>query len=162
MVLVGGGLSQLAATDTLFTGRDLFVVSLASIQTVAGTTLADVAGLSATLKANATYYFEFDVQITQAAAIGIVGLGVNYTGTLTQIAYTANIAATSSTTAYRGTNTNNTALVDAAARAIAASLPARVAGTIVTTGAGVLSLRAQRSAGTTTILVGSGGLIAQA
>jgi hypothetical protein len=137
--------------------KDFLSAVLSSTFTVAGTTLADVTGMSWTLKAGTTYRFEFELQLSQATATGIVGLGVNYTGTLVQIAYSANIAAASATVAYRGTSTNNTALTDAAARAIGNSLPARVAGSITTTAAGVLSLRAQRSAGTTTILVGTSG-----
>lgn len=156
-MLVDGKQIRAASLPLSKLQKDFLSAVLAATFTVAGTTLADVTGQTFTLKANATYRFEFELQLSQAAATGIVGLGINYTGTLVQIAYSANIAAATATTAYRGTSSNNTALTDSAARAIGNSLPARVAGSITTTAAGTLSLRAQRSAGTTTILLGSSG-----
>jgi hypothetical protein len=140
---------------------DPAAVELASVFTVVGTTLAAVTGLAFTLKANATYIYAFDLLITQATATGIVGVGVNYSGTLSRIATLGILGNAAATASFQAASANNTALVDSAARAIGGPRPTRVSGSITTTAAGVLTLMAQRSAGVTTILAGSSGMARQ-
>lgn len=156
----GAKLSQLAATDRLFTGQDDLVAELAATATVAGTTLADVAGLSFVLKVG-TYAFSFDLLITQAGSNGIVGVSVNYTGTVTRVAQSAVLASTATSASFRSNQAINTAMVDSANRATGGPFPTRLAGSITVSTPGTLTLRAQRSAGTTTILLGSSGLAIQ-
>lgn len=134
-------------------------VELASTQTVSTTTLADVVGLTFALQAGKTYIFNFCLLITQATATGIVGVGVNYSGTLTRINLSGVLANSATASTFRVATANNTAMVDNAARAIGGPFPCLVTGTLVTIGAGNLTLRAQRSAGTTTMLLGSGGFV---
>lgn len=129
---------------------------------VAGTTLADIGLLQFALTQPGTYSFNFSLLILQTVAVGIVGVGVNYTGTFARLGVNAILATAATAATYRCTQLNNTALTDNAARAVGtAYLPTQVSGSIMVTGAGTLSLRAQRSAGTTTIGAQSSGLLIQ-
>lgn len=142
-------------------GAEEHLLELSSTFTVAGTTLADVTGMSVALKAGTTYVFDFGLLITQATATGIVGVSVNYTSTITRIAQGANLSTSATAATNRANVANNTAMVDNAARAVGGPFPTRLFGSITTNGAGTLSLRAQRSAGVTTIIAGSSGQIRQ-
>jgi len=136
-------------------------VELASTFTVASTTLADVTGLTFALPGAGTWSFEFELLITQATASSLVGLGINYTGTITRIVYNVWMASTTTVLRYGSGTSNNFAVVDATAHAAGGTLPARVAGSITVSTSGTLALRAQRSAATTTINAGSSGLLVQ-
>lgn len=159
LVLIGGALQELPSADRL-TGQDVLVVELAAPVTVAGTTLADIAGLSLALKVG-TYNFSYELLITQATATGIVGLSANFTGTVTRVAQNAWLGNSATGASFQSNQLNSTALVDSAARAIGGPRPSRLAGSITVSTAGTLSLRAQRSAGVTTVLAGSSGMAVQ-
>lgn len=133
----------------------------ASGVTVGGTTLADISGLSFTIPGAGTYNFEYLLLVTQSSATGIVGVSANFTSTPTRISQNAILANSTIAATYRSNQANNTAMVDNAARAIAGPLPTLVTGSITVAGSGTLSIRAQRSAGVTTIGAGSAGMLIQ-
>lgn len=154
LVRNGNRIEDLGAADSLDVNQ---AVELASPFTVTSTTLADVTGMSFVLEANRAYAFQFEIQITQTLLAVLVGLGMNYTAGLTRIQYAAIIAGGVSAVTYGGATANNTAVVDGSIRlSLGATLPAYVQGSLLTTAAGTLSLRAQRAVGLTSTVVTAG------
>jgi hypothetical protein len=141
--------------------KDSLAVVLGATQTVSTTTLANVAGLSFNLKANASYFFIWQVVISQATSASTNGLAVQYSGTFSRLAANAFMINSLTAGTYRFQTTNSTVMLQAATQAAATTLPITLVGTITTTSAGTLNIQAQRSTATTTILLGSGGHITQ-
>lgn len=162
LVLINGLWLELPAADQCIgDSKDRFTVVMPANQTVAGTTLADITGLSFTLKSLQRYFFHFQVLLSQATAASTNGLGLNYSGLFIQLAASAFMLNTLTGGTYRVQTANNTAMLQAATQAVGVVLPITVEGTITTNAAGTLTLRAQRSAAATTVLLGSGGFLLQ-
>jgi hypothetical protein len=128
--------------------------------TVPGTGLSDVTGMDFTIPGGTgTYAFEFQLGITQSSSSGIVGVSVNFTGTVNHLLqHAVLVRASGAITASAGSNTtNNTAIVDSTARSTGGPFQTTLTGVLECSGGGVLTLRAQRSAGTTVIEPGSSG-----
>ena len=141
--------------------KDQIYAALANPYVIPVTSLADVPGMSWTLQSSGTYCFNFELLITQAIATSIVGFGVNYTGGVSRFAATGLLANAVAAASFQAVAAVNTALLDNAARAIGGQRPARISGSITVSSPGILSLRTQRSAATTTVLAGSTGCVSQ-
>jgi hypothetical protein len=162
LVLLNGIVAPLAAADTAYSdGKDRQALVLATTQTVGGTALSSVVGMSFALKANAQYWVSWQVILSQASVASTNGLALSYSSTFSQMAFNAFMINSLTAGTYRVQTTNATAMLMAATQAIGTTLPINIVGTITTTGAGNLIMQAQRSAGVCTVLLGSGGMLVQ-
>jgi hypothetical protein len=135
---------------------------LSSDFTIAGTSLADVTGMTIALAASSTYIFNFELALAQTSTQAQITVAVNYSGTVTKINYNAyfSYADTDSIIALTA-QTKNTSLQEGQPRLQGNTLPIRVTGSIITNGSGTLALRAARSAATSVIVAGSCGFVQQ-
>lgn len=156
---VNDGRALFRSGTTIF-GKQLGTMAvLTSDFTVATTTLADITGLNLSLNGGTTYYFEYTLIVNQATATSLNGFGVNYSGTVTRIAYAVIMGNASGAAGnFLAATANNTALVQTTAQGIGATLPVRISGVIVTSTFGDLTARAQRATATTLVKAGSSGI----
>lgn len=157
--VAGDYLEVFSATGPTFVARSRKVAMNATNSTVAGTTLGNVAGLSVTLGGVGNYIVEGMLLVTQTVSAGTFGLGLAMSGGATpQITLGAEIwsAATTAPAQRSQTAFPPTAMVGGATAAASSTFLVKFKGTVfIGTAAGVLTVQAQRSAGTTTVLAGS-------
>lgn len=130
---------------------------------IGNTVLENIPGMSWNLtQFNEKYCFEVHLAITQSSAPGVVGVSMARANVSQFIQNVTSIKANGSASGF-STNGSSTsqgvAIADAASRAIGGPFETIITGSFFVTGAGTLTLQAQRSAGVSTIEAGSWGRV---
>jgi hypothetical protein len=127
---------------------------LSTTQPITSTTLANIPGLSLSLRIG--LYIVDAWLLIQSSASAVVGIGFGFSNASGNFVEGAMLSQQTSPTLQTTTGTQNidVARVDASARAIESNSPASLQGVFQVLAAGTLTVRAQSSAGTLTILSG--------
>lgn len=142
-------------------------VQAADAATITSATLVDMGNLTYSLLSGVTVQFEFEMALAILTAAGVPGFSINFSGTTSMLRQCAmlNLQTTSFGTNTSATKpgmntTNNTAIIsNATGMTVGTDVWSKLWGTLTTTSAGTLTLRAQTSAGGLVLKAGSSARI---
>lgn len=152
-----GNMTGVATVNTVTVDKWAIVNELATAQTPASTTLANITGMSIALPRAGTYWVEGMIMCTATAALtSAFGLNVSANFTRMNVGWT-NVLTT--TTQITGPQAASLAVggtgVASGSRSVLTALPVFFSGSVTVSGAATLQLMASRSTSTLTINTGS-------